>query len=140
MSRLLLNSTICASDFAATTSRQQLKCKSTSSFVVRRRWKSLLHSHTQAKQRMFSPAAAFESSGCRSLLSPFLTSLNKHCALSTSASMSSSKCLALDNINPNFITMEYAVRGPLVIRAGEIEKELQEVKETLVFGCSVCSV
>ncbi|XP_055909619.1 alanine aminotransferase 1 [Eupeodes corollae] len=36
----------------------------------------------------------------------------------------SSKCLAVENINPNFITMEYAVRGPLVIRAGEIEKEL----------------
>lgn len=38
----------------------------------------------------------------------------------------SSKCLQLENINPNFITMEYAVRGPLVIRAGEIEKELEE--------------
>ncbi|KAH8387619.1 hypothetical protein KR093_008190 [Drosophila rubida] len=36
------------------------------------------------------------------------------------------KCLNLDNINPNFIVMEYAVRGPLVIRAGEIEKELEK--------------
>ncbi|XP_030385648.1 alanine aminotransferase 2-like [Scaptodrosophila lebanonensis] len=35
------------------------------------------------------------------------------------------KCLQLENINPNFIAMEYAVRGPLVIRAGEIEKELE---------------
>lgn len=31
----------------------------------------------------------------------------------------------VDNINPNFIAMEYAVRGPLVIRAGQIEKELK---------------
>lgn len=36
------------------------------------------------------------------------------------------KCLAVENINPNFVTMEYAVRGPLVIRAGEIEKELEK--------------
>lgn len=35
-------------------------------------------------------------------------------------------CLQLDNINQNFIVMEYAVRGPLVIRAGEIEKELAQ--------------
>lgn len=32
--------------------------------------------------------------------------------------------LTLNNINQNVITMEYAVRGPLVIRAGAIEKEL----------------
>ncbi|XP_026682361.1 alanine aminotransferase 2-like [Diaphorina citri] len=37
------------------------------------------------------------------------------------------KCLTLDNMNPNIKVMEYAVRGPLVIRAGEIEKELQSV-------------
>lgn len=41
----------------------------------------------------------------------------------------STKCLAIDNINPNFIAMEYAVRGPLVIRAGEIEKELAAGKK-----------
>ncbi|KAI5717614.1 hypothetical protein M8J77_008627 [Diaphorina citri] len=38
------------------------------------------------------------------------------------------KCLTLDNMNPNIKVMEYAVRGPLVIRAGEIEKELQSCK------------
>lgn len=37
------------------------------------------------------------------------------------------KCLNVENINPNFVVMEYAVRGPLVIRAGEIEKELEKV-------------
>lgn len=36
--------------------------------------------------------------------------------------------LTMDNLNPNVIVMEYAVRGPLVIRAGEIEKELEKVK------------
>lgn len=36
------------------------------------------------------------------------------------------KILSLDTINPNVKTMEYAVRGPIVIRAVEIEKELSE--------------
>lgn len=36
--------------------------------------------------------------------------------------------LTLDNLNPNVKVMEYAVRGPLVIRAAEIEKELEKVK------------
>ncbi|KAF6203321.1 hypothetical protein GE061_003739 [Apolygus lucorum] len=35
------------------------------------------------------------------------------------------KCLTLDNMNPHIKVMEYAVRGPLVIRAGEIENELK---------------
>uniref|UniRef100_A0A1A9X3W4 alanine transaminase n=1 Tax=Glossina brevipalpis TaxID=37001 RepID=A0A1A9X3W4_9MUSC len=35
------------------------------------------------------------------------------------------KFLQLNNINPNFVEMEYAVRGPLFVRAGEIEKELK---------------
>lgn len=40
---------------------------------------------------------------------------------------SSAKTLTLDSMNPNVIKMEYAVRGPLVIRAGEIEKEIKQV-------------
>lgn len=36
------------------------------------------------------------------------------------------RCVSLDNINPNIKTMEYAVRGPLVIRAGQIEEELRQ--------------
>ena len=35
--------------------------------------------------------------------------------------------LTLDNMNPAIKKMEYAVRGPLVIRATEIEKELEKV-------------
>lgn len=35
--------------------------------------------------------------------------------------------LTLDNLNPNIKVMENAVRGPLIIRAMEIEKELEKV-------------
>ncbi|XP_063704820.1 alanine aminotransferase 1 [Culicoides brevitarsis] len=44
----------------------------------------------------------------------------------TTTNMSAKPCVTLDNINPSIKVMEYAVRGPLVIRAGQIEKELQE--------------
>lgn len=47
--------------------------------------------------------------------------------------MTSKKCVRLDNINPCIKTMEYAVRGPLVIRAGEIEKELQKVGSSFFY-------
>lgn len=33
----------------------------------------------------------------------------------------------MENLNPNIIKLEYAVRGPLVIRAAEIEKEIEKV-------------
>ena len=36
--------------------------------------------------------------------------------------------LTINNINPCIKTMEYAVRGPLVIRATEIEKEIEQVR------------
>ena len=35
--------------------------------------------------------------------------------------------ITLENMNPCVKKMEYAVRGPLVIRATEIEKEIQNV-------------
>lgn len=38
------------------------------------------------------------------------------------------KCVTYDNMNPAIKVMEYAVRGPLVIRASEIEKELEKVR------------
>ena len=37
------------------------------------------------------------------------------------------KVLTVENMNPHVKNMEYAVRGPIVIRAGEIEQELQSV-------------
>ncbi|XP_026327965.1 alanine aminotransferase 1 [Hyposmocoma kahamanoa] len=36
------------------------------------------------------------------------------------------KVITPENLNPNLVKLEYAVRGPLVIRATEIEKELQK--------------
>jgi alanine transaminase len=44
----------------------------------------------------------------------------------SSSKMASNKVLNFDNLNPNVKTMEYAVRGPLVIRAVDIEKELAQ--------------
>ena len=37
------------------------------------------------------------------------------------------RVLELDTLNPNIRTMEYAVRGPIVARAEEIENELKQV-------------
>ena len=37
------------------------------------------------------------------------------------------KILTMESLNPNIRVMEYAVRGPIVARAAEIEKELQQV-------------
>jgi hypothetical protein len=42
-------------------------------------------------------------------------------------SYSYQKVLHYDAINPNVKTMEYAVHGPIVVRAGEINKELAKV-------------
>lgn len=36
------------------------------------------------------------------------------------------KILTMESLNPNIRVMEYAVRGPIVARAAEIEKELQQ--------------
>lgn len=45
-----------------------------------------------------------------------------------------SKAITMENINPNIVKLEYAVRGPLVTRAGEIEKELQKVITYIYFN------
>ncbi|KAJ8715840.1 hypothetical protein PYW08_013125 [Mythimna loreyi] len=47
-----------------------------------------------------------------------------HTSVRTMASQR--KTLTLETLNPNIKTLEYAVRGPLVIRAAEIEKELEK--------------
>ncbi|KAM7346714.1 alanine aminotransferase 1 isoform 1-T2 [Cochliomyia hominivorax] len=136
MSRLLLNNSNAVIQSVRTPSPVLSK-------HVARRWKSLLiHVNQQQKHRQlsttaFSPAQTFNARTSSSrLLSNQTFVTTEYCcrALSTSAVVNSSnrmpgqtsKCLQLENINPNFITMEYAVRGPLVIRAGEIEKELKQ--------------
>lgn len=40
------------------------------------------------------------------------------------------KVLTLDTMNPNVKRVEYAVRGPIVTRAVQLEKELKEVGAT----------
>ncbi|KAI3408870.1 hypothetical protein GPALN_007464 [Globodera pallida] len=47
------------------------------------------------------------------------------------------KVLTLDTINPNVLTMEYAVRGPIVTRAVELEKQLASKEADQLPFCSV---
>jgi len=55
--------------------------------------------------------------------------LNNHAA----GMAASQKVLSVDNMNPHLKKMEYAVRGPINIRAGEIEEELKKVDKKLSF-------
>lgn len=59
----------------------------------------------------------------------FLPSNNTRSIMSTETMDASVKTsgniLTMETLNPNIKAMEYAVRGPIVIRAGEIEKELE---------------
>ena len=38
------------------------------------------------------------------------------------------KSLTMENLNPRVIEVEYAVRGPIVIRAAELERKLKQVR------------
>lgn len=49
-----------------------------------------------------------------------------HCQ-SVATMATAPKTLTLDNMNPHIKTMEYAVRGPMLIRAAQIERELEQV-------------
>lgn len=42
--------------------------------------------------------------------------------------LSAKKFLRLDNLSPAVKNLQYAVRGKIVIRAGELEKELKQVR------------
>lgn len=46
------------------------------------------------------------------------------------------KVLTLDNMNPNVRRVEYAVRGPIVQRAMQLEKELKEVTLNVKCGAA----
>ena len=61
------------------------------------------------------------------------TTLSGTMAVNGSQPSRGSKVLTMETLNPNIKEMEYAVRGPIVARAGEIEKELQQV------GLELCS-
>lgn len=52
-------------------------------------------------------------------------------AITQFAMADSEKVITLDTLNPRIKVMEYAVRGPIVARAAEIEKELAKVRVKL---------
>ncbi|XP_039498189.1 alanine aminotransferase 1 isoform X1 [Drosophila santomea] len=127
MSRMLIKPA--AATVSAALQQQQ---RQQQQYVIRR-WKSFLHNNSNnanrraAKSTAASTAAVAATSQRHGTSGDFIQPLDVRRSFSTSHKMpSSSKALTLDNINPNFIAMEYAVRGPLVIRAGEIEKELEK--------------
>lgn len=61
---------------------------------------------------------------CRGMASNAATAA----AAATAMASSCGKVLTEDNVFVNLRKMEYAMRGPLLIRALEIEKELQKVR------------
>ncbi|XP_062138112.1 alanine aminotransferase 2 [Drosophila sulfurigaster albostrigata] len=132
--RTLTSSSNGGSAVATRRQQQQQQCKLTSSVGIRRWKSSTLHNNNSAEQQnqkltgtttatatlRRSQAEALNARGSHSTFD--VPSRN----MSTTQKNGNQKCLQLENINPNFIVMEYAVRGPLVIRAGEIEKELEK--------------
>lgn len=67
------------------------------------------------------------------LLQPVIPCRSMASSAATAAAAAASprgKVLTEDNVFVNLRKMEYAVRGPLLIRALEIEKELQKVKRS----------
>lgn len=50
------------------------------------------------------------------------------------------KVLTLDTMNPNVRRVEYAVRGPIVQRAVQIEKELREVMDRHTLSPRCCRI
>nr|XP_016924078.1 alanine aminotransferase 1 isoform X1 [Drosophila suzukii] len=126
MSRMLIKPA------AATVSAalQQQQQRQQQQYVIRR-WKSFLQNSNNnnatrraAKSTTTTSTAAAAAAATRKS-GDFIQPLDVRRSFATSHKMpSSSKALQINNINPNFIAMEYAVRGPLVIRAGEIEREL----------------
>ncbi|EDV91658.1 alanine aminotransferase 2 [Drosophila grimshawi] len=112
---------------------QQQQCKLTPSIVIRR-WKSFLHNNNSSAQTAAATTAEAatvtvtatprrsqaETLNARGSHSPF--DAPSRCM--STKSQNNMKFVTIDNINANFKAMEYAVRGPIVIRAGEIEKEL----------------
>ena len=47
--------------------------------------------------------------------------------------------LSLSNMNPAVKEMQYAVRGPIVVRAAQLEKELKKVKSSSFRSTDCCT-
>lgn len=96
--------------------------------------------------------------GVRSLTSPLLSHSSPGRALSSLSTtrrglpkekmtengmMSRAKVLTIDTMNPTVKKVEYAVRGPIVQRAVELERELSEVctkHPWTITSCQICPV
>jgi alanine transaminase len=52
---------------------------------------------------------------------------NRLISISPSTNLQRQKVLTKDNIFENVLKVEYAVRGPIVVRAGELENDLKKV-------------
>ena len=61
------------------------------------------------------------------ILQPVTPETNNHRSMASNEK----RVLTEDNVNYNLKIMEYAVRGPLLIRANEIEKELEKVNDSI---------
>lgn len=48
------------------------------------------------------------------------------------------RVLTMETLNPQVKAVEYAVRGPIVIKAGEIERELLQVRFDMLFQRVKC--
>lgn len=57
------------------------------------------------------------------------SSAAKASAVKINEKASREKILTLESMNPQVKAVEYAVRGPIVLKAGEIEKELRKVRQ-----------
>ena len=58
-----------------------------------------------------------------------MTSSSVPAAGARSMTSASGRVLTMETLNPNVRAMEYAVRGPIVVRAAEIEEELEKVND-----------
>ncbi|EDW06729.2 LOW QUALITY PROTEIN: uncharacterized protein Dmoj_GI15248 [Drosophila mojavensis] len=112
----------------------QQQCKLPSSVAIRR-WKSLLHNNNSAQKPATAATATTASTTAttatatrRCSQAEALNARGSHSPFNAPvrnmSTASNEKVLSMGNINANYKAMEYAVRGPIVIRAGEIEKEL----------------
>ncbi|XP_054286727.1 alanine aminotransferase 1-like [Macrosteles quadrilineatus] len=96
---------------------KDVACNSSRKIINRR---NLFDIPKSCQKRSFSNSARVSS-----VLQPTMTTTVDSKNMSAQAA-SCAKCVTYENMNPQIKVMEYAVRGPLVIRASEIEKELEQ--------------
>ncbi|XP_060802433.1 alanine aminotransferase 1 [Amyelois transitella] len=77
-----------------------------------------------SQMRLICRARLFGSN--QATLTAYTEPLTSYLSGNSSKRTMASKAVTLENINPNIVKLEYAVRGPLVIRATEIAKELEK--------------